>query len=186
MYNSCISVLDLDIQFLGGSLRTSQKLTQCYSCTALETSDLLLVIARLFLLLFVSCYLVIHFVYVCHTAWCTNTSHHVAVATKFCINGPSAWNLPHVIILVPRIIRWLPDLWKILHLCHRDLKFSIKRPWGKEVKIWSNSFVTIKVLICSSNSILHSDIHNLRTNIDGGCPPCCYQQQILCYTLFSW
>jgi hypothetical protein len=49
---------------------------------------------------------------------CTNPWHQVAVATKFRTVahntfGSSIWNLLHVTILVTRILRWLPDFYKI-------------------------------------------------------------------------
>jgi len=42
----------------------------------------------------------------------------VAAATKFCtvapnICGPSFWNMLHVTLLVPRILRWLLDFWTV-------------------------------------------------------------------------
>ena len=42
----------------------------------------------------------------------------VVLASKFCtvapnICGTSVWNLLHVTFLAPRILRWLPDLWKV-------------------------------------------------------------------------
>lgn len=59
---------------------------QLHSCGNLR----FLVISQFFLLLRICFYLIICFVYVYHTTGCTNTSHHVAVATKFCVNWSSA------------------------------------------------------------------------------------------------
>jgi len=44
--------------------------------------------------------------------------HHVARATKFCnvepnICGSLVWNLPHVPLWAPRILRWFLNFWKI-------------------------------------------------------------------------
>jgi hypothetical protein len=46
----------------------------------------------------------------------------VTMVTKFCvvahnICGSSVWNLLHVILLAPRILRRLLDFWKIVHPC---------------------------------------------------------------------
>lgn len=152
----------------------------------METSHFLLVIARFFFLLFfICCCLVLHFVYI------IQRGAHIPVTMllwqiNFVLMGPQ-----HETCLISWF--WYLELLggsqiygKFLHLWCRYLKFLIENPWGKELKTWINIFVTIKVLICSSNSILHSDIHSRLTNFDGGCPPCCCQQQILCDTLFSW
>jgi hypothetical protein len=49
---------------------------------------------------------------------CINPGRQVVVATKFCtltpnIFGSSVWNMLHVTILVPKILRWLLCIWKI-------------------------------------------------------------------------
>ena len=51
----------------------------------------------------------------------TNTGSQVAQATKFGlvmpnIYGSSVWNLLHITLLVPRILRWLLGFWKICGL----------------------------------------------------------------------
>ena len=48
---------------------------------------------------------------------CINSGRLIVMATTFCtvapnIWGPSVWNLLHVTILAPRILRWLLDFWK--------------------------------------------------------------------------
>jgi len=37
------------------------------------------------------------------------------------IFGSSVWNLLHVKLLAPRILKWLPDIWKICAPLVRDL-----------------------------------------------------------------
>jgi hypothetical protein len=49
---------------------------------------------------------------------CTNPGLQVTRATKFCTVvpntcGSSAWNLLHVTLLAPRILRWFLVFWKI-------------------------------------------------------------------------
>ena len=49
---------------------------------------------------------------------CTNPRHQVTKVIKLCtmevtICASSQWNLLHVTLLVPRILRWLLDFWKI-------------------------------------------------------------------------
>jgi len=49
---------------------------------------------------------------------CTHVSYDIAEVTKFCrvvpdICGDSIWNLLHVTLLVPRILRWPIDVLKI-------------------------------------------------------------------------
>lgn len=49
-----------------------------------------------------------------HKSWIPGITH----ATKFCrvvpnTSGYSVWNLLHIILLVSRISRWLPNFWKI-------------------------------------------------------------------------
>jgi hypothetical protein len=151
-----------------------------------ETSDLLLVIARFFYCcLFVVICLSVLFIYIIQQGAQIPVTM-LLWQLNFVFMGPQ-----HETYLMSWF--WYLELLggsqiygKFLYFLRRDLKFSIKKQWGKEVKIWSNIFVTIKVLICSSNSILHSDIHSLLTDIDGGCPPCCCLRQIFCYILFSW
>jgi len=51
-----------------------------------------------------------------HYHWCAQIS--VAVASKFCLVAPdicgsSVWNLLCVALVVPRILRWLLDFWKV-------------------------------------------------------------------------
>jgi hypothetical protein len=56
---------------------------------------------------------------------CTVTGCQVTWETKFCvvvsiICGLLVWNLHHVILLVPRILRWFLDFWKPLAVtCYR-------------------------------------------------------------------
>jgi hypothetical protein len=55
-----------------------------------------------------------------HTG-CTNPRCRVTASTKFCmvapnICGPWVWNLLHITLLAPRILRWLIDFWKICEL----------------------------------------------------------------------
>jgi len=49
---------------------------------------------------------------------CKNRSRQVTWTTEFCMEVPnicefSLWNLLHVTLLVPRILRWLLDFWNI-------------------------------------------------------------------------
>ena len=49
---------------------------------------------------------------------CTNVGQEVTIVTNFCtvmpnICGPSLWNLHHITFLLPRILGWLLDFWKI-------------------------------------------------------------------------
>jgi hypothetical protein len=49
---------------------------------------------------------------------CTSPGRQVSVANNFCtvapnICGPSVWNVLHVTLLTPRILRWLLGFWKI-------------------------------------------------------------------------
>ena len=56
--------------------------------------------------------------------WCTNASRQVAWTMKLCtvvpnMCDPLVWNLLHVALLVPRILRWLLYFWEVyvpLHL----------------------------------------------------------------------
>jgi hypothetical protein len=57
---------------------------------------------------------------------CTNPGLQVAMVTKFCtvvpnICGSSVWDLLHATLLVPRILRWLIDCWRI---CAPILKYT--------------------------------------------------------------
>jgi hypothetical protein len=49
---------------------------------------------------------------------CKNTGRHVAVANTFVTMAPnietSVWNSLRVILLVPRISRWLLEFWTIV------------------------------------------------------------------------
>jgi hypothetical protein len=52
---------------------------------------------------------------------CTNPRRHVTTATRFCtvvpnIYGSSVWNLLHITLLTPTILRWCLDFWKICAL----------------------------------------------------------------------
>ena len=50
------------------------------------------------------------------TALCTlSTDESQWRATNIC--GSSVWNLLHVILLAPRILRWRLDFWEIVRLC---------------------------------------------------------------------
>jgi len=49
---------------------------------------------------------------------CKKLVCQVTVATKFCtvapnIFGSSVWDMLHVMLLAPRILRWLLDFWNI-------------------------------------------------------------------------
>jgi hypothetical protein len=50
---------------------------------------------------------------------CTNPGRQIAMATEFFFTlapnmcGPSVWNLLYVVLMAPRILRWLLDVWKI-------------------------------------------------------------------------
>ena len=73
---------------------------------------------------------------------CTNPSFQVAVANEVCTVVPHIFwlwvqKLLHVILLVPRIVRWLLDFWKICaplpwtsppHICHLS---PIEHAWDK-------------------------------------------------------
>jgi hypothetical protein len=62
----------------------------------------------------------VHFLQ-CLVQGCTNAGHQVAVVTKVCtvvrnVCGSSVWNLLHVNVLAPRILKWLPHFWEICAL----------------------------------------------------------------------
>jgi len=49
---------------------------------------------------------------------CTHPTSQIAQVTKFCmvahnICGTSVWNLFHVTLLAPRILKWILNFWKI-------------------------------------------------------------------------
>jgi hypothetical protein len=86
---------------------------------------------------------------------CTNPRCQVMQATKFCtvvpnICGSWVWNLIHVILMVPRVLRWFLDFWKI---CVHDIIFLIanqkdrgvwedcNRLLGPQVGMWRNNMV---------------------------------------------
>jgi hypothetical protein len=63
---------------------------------------------------------------------CTNPERQVAVATKFLtvapnIWGSAVWNLLHVVLLTPRILRWLIVIW---NLC-APLYYAVWETLGK-------------------------------------------------------
>jgi len=52
-----------------------------------------------------------------------------SLATRFCVVAPnicgsSVWNLLHITVLVPRILSWLPDFWKICALLHYMIGYN--------------------------------------------------------------
>lgn len=66
---------------------------------------------------------------------CANPRCQVMQATKFCtavpnICGSWVWNLIHVILMVPRVLRWFLDFWKI---CERDIIFPIANQKDRKV-----------------------------------------------------
>jgi len=86
---------------------------------------------------------------------CTQPGRQVAMAVKFCtvaadICGDSMWNLLHVTLLASRILRWLPDVWRILCIptLLLDIFFrnvqnmwrwniiasTVKRPWAQQLR----------------------------------------------------
>jgi len=86
---------------------------------------------------------------------CTNPRCQVMKAIKFCTVVPNicrswVWNLIHVILTVPRVLRWFLDSWKI---CVRDIIFPIanqkdrgvwedcNRLLGTKVGTWRNYMV---------------------------------------------
>lgn len=78
---------------------------------------------------------------------CTKSGCQFAMAVKFCtvasdICGESMWNLLQVTLLASRILRWLPDVWRILRIpCLRfDIFFrNVQNMWR-----WDSIASTVK------------------------------------------
>jgi len=104
--------------------------------------------------------------------------------TEFCtaapnVCGSSVWNFPHVTFLLPRILRWLLELWKVLHPVVEYLGTFLGIWWlGRE------DYYTF--FWCRGDSYLAVEEHLVLTvfpqlGIDHSSPRSCFQDCIAPY-----